>query len=341
MKTKRKRINLGLQGGGSHAAIAWGVLDYLLEDGRLDIEGISATGSGSMNAIVLADGMLHQDRDHARQALHDFWTQISNAQKPFQLQSLFNIPWLNTDKYSPAHSPAYLYFDFMTHIFSPYQFNPFNMNPLKDILEKSIDFEALKAQSEIKLFISATNVKTCKVKIFTNQELSTDAILASACLPTIFQAVEIDGQYYWNGGYIGNPAIFPLIYHCDSKDVLIVHITPIRRPGLPKTPSEILNRINEISFNSSLMREMRAIAFVSDLIDSKNADGLNLKKMHMHSIRSDEEMVQYDISTKMNANWDFLTHLRDRGRHFAQQWMQENFSKIGKKSSIDIRKEYL
>lgn len=341
MKTKRKSINLGLQGGGAHGAFAWGILDYLLEDARLDIEGISATSAGSMNAVVVAQGLLHQDRDEARQVLLDFWKDISNSQKLFPLQPLIDIPWHNVHKYSLVNSPAYIYFELMTHILTPSQFNPFNINPLRNILDNFIDFERIKKESKIKLFLSATNVKTCKIKIFTNKELSTKVILASACLPTLFQTVEIDGQYYWNGGYLGNPAIFPLIYNCDSQDVVIVHINPINRPGLPQTPAEIFNRINEISFNSSLVREMRAIAFVTDLIDSKSAEGLGLKKMYIHAIRSDEDMAQYDISTKMNADWNFLTHLRDHGRHFAKIWLQENFSKIGKESSVCIRKEYL
>lgn len=340
-KKPHKTINLGLQGGGSHGAFAWGVLDYLLEDNRLDIEGLSATSAGSMNAIVLAQGLLNNDKDEARQKLYDFWRAISDSQKLLPLKPMLDIPSFNTHKFSLENSPLYNWLELTTHIFSPYQFNPFNINPMREILEDLIDFDALNKQTKIKLFICATNVENCKVKIFSNPDLSVDSVLASACLPTLFQAVEIDGEYFWDGGYIGNPALFPLIYNCNSQDIVIVHINPIVREGIPQTASEVLNRINEVSFNSSLMREMRAVAFVSGLIDSHEAEGLKLKKMHMHSIRSDEEMTQHDVSSKLNADWSFLIHLRDRGRHYAALWLAENYKKIGKESSIDIRKEFL
>lgn len=341
MKKTGKTINLGLQGGGSHGAFAWGVLDYLLEDGRLDIEGLSATSAGSVNAVVLAQGMLKNDKDEARQALHDFWLAISEYQQFSPLKTIPDIPGFPTDKFSLDGSPFYLWFELVSHILSPYQFNPYNINPLKDIMEQLIDFEAIRAQSQLKLFLCATNVETCKVKIFSKSEVCVDAVLASACLPLLFQAVEINGEHYWDGGYIGNPAIFPLIYQCDSPDVVIIHINPIIRKGVPKTSAEILNRINEISFNSSLMREMRAIAFVSSLIDSNSAESKGLKKMFMHSIRSDEEMSAHDVSSKMNAEWPFLIYLRDKGRLTAKKWLKSHFDKIGKESSIDINEEFL
>ena len=312
-----------------------------MEDGRLDIEGLSATSAGSMNAIVLAQGMLHNDRDEARQALHDFWHTISEYHQNIPFKDLLETSFYTHPKFSLDNTPFYTWFEFITHIFSPYQFNPMNLNPLKDVLEKMIDFETIKKRSKIKLFICATNVHTGKVKIFSKDELSINAILASACLPTVFQAVEVDGQHYWDGGYIGNPAIYPLIYNCNSKDIVIIHLNPIYRKDIPTTSGEILNRINEISFNSSLMREMRAIAFVTGLIDSKKAKGLDLKRMFIHSIRSDEEMSQHDVSTKLNANWDFFTYLYKRGRHYARLWIKETYDKIGKESSIDIRKEFL
>ncbi|MCW8399551.1 patatin-like phospholipase family protein [Legionella sp. PATHC038] len=341
MKKTRKTINLGLQGGGAHGAFTWGVLDYLLEDGRLDIEGLSSTSAGTMNAAILAQGLLNNDRDEARQALYDFWEEISKVNSLMSFKHWFGDSWFSLEQFSLDHSPFYFWFEIITHLMSPYQFNPFNLNPMRTILENSIDFEALRKRSTVKLFVCATNVETGKVRIFTNPELTVDTLLASGCLPFLFQSVKIKDQYYWDGGYIGNPAIYPLIYNCTCQDVVIVHINPIIRPGSLYHVGEILNRVNEVSFNSSLMREMRAIAFVTDLIDSKQTEGLDLKRMHMHSIRSDDEMTKHDVSTKLNADWNFLVYLRDRGRLIAKKWCQDNFSKIGKESSVDIRKEFL
>ncbi len=343
MKKKKKKINLGLQGGGAHGAFAWGVLDYLLEDGRLEIDGLSATSAGSVNAAVLTSGLVNNDKDEARQKLHEFWLAISQSQNGSMLSSSYNLHNFSDEaaEYSLSNSPFYKMFDLVSHVMSPYQFNPFNINPLKEIIEKHVDFDAINKNKKIKLFLCATNVETCKVKIFSTPDISVDTVLASACLPFLFQAVEINGEYFWDGGYIGNPAIFPLIYSCDSTDVIIVHINPIFRPGVPKTSSEILNRINEVSFNSSLMREMRAIAFVSSLIDKKIIKEHAMKKMLIHSIRSDEDMTKFDVSSKMNTDWKFLTYLRDRGRTVAKQWIKKNYDKIGIESSIDIRGEFL
>lgn len=341
MKKKNKIINLGLQGGGAHGAFAWGALDYLLEDGRLDVEGLCATSAGSMNAVVLAQGMLHQDRDEARQMLFDFWLAVSESPKLTSFNSLGATSWLKNTKYSLDNSLFYIGFELMSRLLSPYQFNPFNINPLKTILEQFIDFDALRASSQIKLFICSTNIQTGKVKVFNTEEVTIESVLASACLPYLFQAVEIEGEYYWDGGYVGNPNLFPLIYNCTCPDVVVVHINPINRSELPQTEAEILNRINEISFNSSLMREMRVVAFITKLIESKQAPNLNLKKMYVHSIRDDQEMTQHDLSSKLNTDWDFLTHLRDCGRQVAKTWLKHNFSKIGKESSINIRNEFL
>ena len=338
-EAKVKNINLALQGGGAHGAFAWGVMDYLLEDGRVDFEGVSATSAGAMNAAALAQGLLNNNKDEARAVLEKFWRAVSDAGSkytPFKME----LPWTQND-YSLDNSPLYIAFDFMTRMFSPYQFNPTNFNPLKEVIEEHIDFEAIRKHSKLKLFICATNVETNKVRIFENKELSVNAVLASACLPFLFQSVEVDGEFYWDGGYIGNPAIFPIIYNCSSTDVMIVHINPIVRKGVPKTAPEILNRINEVSFNASLMREMRAIAFIAKMIENGTIKDHNMKNMLIHSIRTDDEMAQHSVSSKMNTDWNFLIHLRDLGRDVAKKWMKDNYSKLGKESSIDIRKEFL
>jgi NTE family protein len=282
-KRVTKTINLALQGGGAHGAFTWGVIDRLLEDGRLDFDGIVATSAGAMNAAVLACGLAEGGLDGARTALTNFWRRVSHAGIWSPLQpTVFDRLMQNQTTES---SPAFLAFDMMTRLLSPYQFNPFNLNPLRMVLEKSVDFDVIRAaHCPIKLFLCATNVRSGKVKIFDNSEVSIDAVMASACLPFLFQAVEIGGEAYWDGGYMGNPAIFPLIYNCDSRNVLVININPIRRDEIPRTATGILNRINEISFNSSLMREMRAIAFVTDLIDQDKALSAKLKKIHIHSI---------------------------------------------------------
>lgn len=339
----KKSINLALQGGGAHGAFCWGVLDYLLEKNNLHFEGISATSAGAVNAVVLAQGLLHRDPEEARQTLDDFWKTISEHGIPYQFFNPYSMMQSLTegDKFGLEYSPLYQSFDFMTKILSPYQFNPFNVNPLRKILEKKIDFAAINAHSKLKLFLCATNIETCKIRIFSNPQLSVDAVLASACLPFLFQSVEIEGEHFWDGGYIGNPPVYPIIYNCESHDVVIVHINPINRQGIPKTLTEILNRINEVSFNSSLMREMRAISFVSKLINDGIIDGNKMKKMFIHSVRSDEEMVKHSVSSKMNTDWKFLTYLKEEGRKVAKVWLEENYDKIGNATSIDLNKEFL
>ncbi len=337
---RTKPINLALQGGGAHGAFAWGILDRLLEDGRLEVEGVSATSAGAMNAVVLAHGLRLGGRDGAREALERFWQGVSDAaswSSPFQ-----QLPWMKGwGGHTLEYSPLYLMTDLMLRVFSPYQFNPFNFNPLRQVLEEQVDFEALRRASPLKLYLCATNVETGKVRIFENHEIGPDAVLASACLPFLFQAVEIEGEHYWDGGYVGNPAIFPLIYHCDCRDVLMVHINPIVRRGVPTTAAEILNRINEVSFNSSLMREMRAIAFVTGLIQRGKVAAEEMKELYVHSLRADDIMASLGVSSKLNADWDFLCQLRDQGRDQADLWLRAHFDAIGKRSSVDIREAFL
>ncbi|MBI3454093.1 MAG: patatin-like phospholipase family protein [Rhodospirillales bacterium] len=330
-----KTINLALQGGGAHGAFAWGVLDRLFEDERIAIEGLSATSAGAMNAVVAAHGFTAGGRAGARQALDDFWRAISETAWPGSWWPDFGR--LAGYRAAPSHFAIGL----LARLFSPYQFNPLDINPLRDLIERTVDFAALRAQCPIKLFLCATNVRSGKVKIFGNRELSAAAVLASGCLPHLFQAVEVDGAHYWDGGYMGNPAIFPLIYHCDCRDVVVIHINPIERDELPTTPDEIMNRLNEISFNSSLMREMRAIAFVSKLIDSGDVRDNALHRVLIHAIDAEEFMRDLGAASKFDPNWSFLTRLRDIGRERAGEWIERNFARLGVESTIDIRAKYL
>jgi NTE family protein len=336
-------INLALQGGGAHGAFAWGVIDKLLEDGRLDIKAISATSAGSMNAVVMAYGMTIGGAEGARGKLEEFWRSVSEAGLMYSPVRTFPWDkWLAGFGLHPDQNPSFAAFDALTHLFSPYQLNPFNFNPLREVLEKVVDFKELATNTKAtRLFVSATNVRTGKIKVFENEGLTADKVLASACLPYIFQAVEIDGEAYWDGGYMGNPAIFPLIYHGASHDVLIVHINPLVRTKLPTTAAEIFDRINEISFNSSLMREMRAIAFVTKLIEAEKLDEGRYNRMRIHAIMNDAEMTALGVASKLSPDWDFLCHLRDAGRLSAANWLAGNLEGVGKHSTVDIVATYL
>ena len=335
-----KTLNLALQGGGAHGAFTWGVLDRLLEDSRIDFEGVVATSAGAMNAAVMTYGLVEGGREGARKALANFWRRVSHAAALSPIQpTVFDRMTANRSLNS---SPPFIMFDLVTRLLSPYQFNPMNLNPLREVLEKSVDFSALNsARCRIKLHLCATNVRTGKIRVFGNDEISADAVMASACLPFIFQAVEIDGEAYWDGGYMGNPAIFPLIYSCAAADVLIVHVNPMNRPELPTTAIEIMNRINEISFNSSLMREMRAIEFVTQLIDMGMGKLPDLKRMYIHAISGDALMLDLGVASKLNADWDFLIGLRDAGREQAGAWINTNYDAIGSRSTVDIKATYL
>jgi len=339
----RKPVNLALQGGGAHGAFAWGVLDKLLEDDRLAVDAISATSAGAMNAVVMAYGISLGGRDGARAKLLEFWSEISRAGslyspvRPMPWESWFTLNHRQHDV-----SASFFLFQMITHIWSPYQINPLGLNPLKDVLEKVVDFDRLNyCPHATRLFLSATNVRTGKIRIFENHEITCDSVLASACLPYLFKAVEIDGEHYWDGGFLGNPAIFPLIYRGASNDVIVVHINPLVRDRVPKTAPEIFDRMNEISFNSSLMREMRGIAFVSRLLEDDALDDRRYSKMLIHAISDDEEMGHHGVSTKLSPDWDFLCHLRDAGRRAAEKWLAEHLGRVGVATSIDIAGVYL
>ncbi|MGH8592431.1 MAG: patatin-like phospholipase family protein [Gammaproteobacteria bacterium] len=325
-----KTVNLALQGGGAHGAFAWGVLDRLIEDGRLQIDGLTATSAGSMNASVYAYGKMMGGPDGAREALHNFWRKISQAGELY-----------SPIKYMPL---SFLLFETWTRLFSPYQFNPFNFNPLRQVLSESVDFEKLVMCKSTNLFINTTNARTGRVRVFRNEEITLDVVLASACLPFLFQAVEIDGEHYWDGGYTGNPPLHPLFYHTQSRDVVILHINPMYQESIPTQAPEIANRINEISFNSSLLKELRAIAFVNKLLEEgwlKDEYRSKLKHVLVHSIHADSALGDLTLASKFNCDWNFLTELRDRGRQTAEQWLDQNFEHIGERATVDLREEYL
>lgn len=329
-----KSINLALQGGGSHGAFTWGVLDRLLEDERITIEAISGTSAGAMNAVALADGLQRNGREGARAALHDFWQSASRAT---WLSLIQRTPWDRvTGNWSLNHSPGYLALDLVSRLVSPYELNPLNINPLKDFLTEHIDFNAVQCCSAVKLFIPATNVRTGRVRVFTNDDLSPDAVMASACLPHLFPAVEIEGEGYWDGGYTGNPALHPLIYRCAVCDIVIVQINPINVPNIPKTARDIQDRVNEITFNSSLLAELRAIRFVTRQLAEGHLDPAHYKHMLIHRIDGEVELKGLGASSKLNAEWDFLQMLHTKGREAASAWLDRNFDDIGERSTLDL-----
>ena len=333
---ERRVVNLALQGGGSHGAFAWGVLDRLLEEETLQFEGISGTSAGAANAVVLADGFAAGGREGAREALRGYWQRVSDlwSRGPFKPPL---ISGKNSD-FGLENSPGFRFIEPMTHFASPYQLNPFNFNSFRDMLAEAIDFDRVRRQTALKLFICATDVQTAKVKIFAGKGLRVDHVLASTCLPLLMQAVEIDGDYYWDGMYSGNPAIYPLVYECESRDILLVHITPAERPGVPTTSPAIMNRMQEISSNTSLIREMRMIASYNKLIEQGRMGGG--KRMLMHVIEAEEFIRAFSWSSRLNADWEFLQHLYNVGRARADQWLEANFDRLGIESTVDLDFRY-
>lgn len=330
-----KSINLALQGGGAHGAFTWGVLDRFLEDDKIVIEAISGTSAGAMNAVVVADGIMRGGAESAREALLEFWQAVSEAGTASPVKRTPIDVLLGN--WNLDNSPGYHLADAMSRMFSPYQANPLNINPLKTVLEQSVDFDRVRSCDKIKLFISATNVETGRVKIFNRRQLTADMVMASACLPLVYQAVEIDGIPYWDGGYVGNPVLFPFYSKCNSRDIVVVQINPIVREGAPKTPHAILNRMNEITFNGSLLKEFRALDFVRRLIDDGRLKDNGYRKMFVHVVQNQDALKPMGASSKMNSEWQFLIHLRDLGRKTANEWITSNTKFLGVESTVDLR----
>jgi NTE family protein len=330
-RSDTKKIDLALQGGGAHGAFTWGVLDRLLDDHRIEIEGISGTSAGAMNAVALAQGLAGGGRKSAQELLSGFWKKVSEAGRMSPIQrSFFDVMM---GRWSLDLSPSFLLFESLTRTFSPYEFNPLNVNPLRDIVADFFDFDVINRAPLPKLFLSATNVRTGRPKVFRQPAISVDATMASACLPFLFQAVEIDGEAYWDGGYMGNPPIFPLIDETEARDIVIVQINPFTRDKIPRTAYEINNRLNEITFNASLAKELRAAAFLWEIIHHEGLDRQAYREGRLHLIQSEEEMQKLSVSSKLNSEWVFLQHLHDIGWRTAEKWLLEHFDDLGARSS--------
>ena len=326
----RKTTNLALQGGGSHGAFTWGVLDALLEDRRLDFEGATGTSAGAMNAVVLAHGLAraHADgkrgqdaREVARAALSRFWDGVGVLGT-----FMSGLPL-------PATQAMASWF---TQWITPAQANPLGLNPLRQLLERDVDFELLARQRQLKVFVCATNVRTGRGEIFSGKRLSSDAVMASACLPALFQPVKIEDEYYWDGGYSGNPAIYPLIYETDSRDVVLVQINPIEAPYQPgASAQEVMERVNEITFNSSLLAEMRAIDFVTRLLAEGRVDPARYRAVLLHRVDGGAALAEFGAASKARADVSFLRRLFALGREAGQCWLGAHFGDIGVRSTLE------
>ncbi|WP_295606547.1 patatin-like phospholipase family protein [uncultured Lamprocystis sp.] len=334
MTTAVKKIDLGLQGGGAHGAFTWGVLDRLLSEERIQIEGISGTSAGAMNAVVVADGLAQGGREGARDALKRFWRAVSEAGKTSPIQRTWVDQMLG--RWSLDYSPGYIAMDLMSRLVSPYEMNPLNLNPLRDLVASLVDFDRVNHCESVQLFISATNVRTGRPHVFKSPDITVDTVMASACLPFVFQAVEIDGEAYWDGGFMGNPVLYPLIEETTARDLVIVQINPLIREGVPRTARDILNRINEIDFNSSLLKDIRAILMLKMLGAAPEHQDERLRDLAIHRIHAEHDLADLGVSSKMNAEWAFLEHLHDIGRRAADCWISEHWEDLGVRSTYPL-----
>jgi NTE family protein len=320
MAHQLRSLNFALQGGGALGALTWGVLDRLLEEPKLRIEAISGTSAGAMNAAALASGWATDGRRGAQKNLTDFWTAIGDSAPTLRAPNRFLMD--------------------LSRLFSPQQLNPFDINPLRKIIDEHIDFKALHARRAIRLFIAATKLRTGSLKLFENKELSADALLASACLPTLNQAIEIDGEPYWDGGYSGNPAIYPLLYRCRTPDVMVVRLQPLEREAFPTSADDIRARMVDFQFNAPFLREMRNFVLAKRAIEKQwvPIGGLarKLKRLNFHLIEADDVIAKMGADKALHPTPAFLLELKEEGRNRAEAWLERNGSSVGQRSSVDL-----
>lgn len=334
-KTARKTINLALQGGGAHGAFTWGVLDALLEDGRLEIEAISGTSAGAMNGAVLMTGLTKGGPEGARKALSAFWRDVSlDGHISPNARALFDVlmtPW----KIGAAAGQSVM--DASRNVYSPYDYNPLDINPLCGVVESHIDFKMLRETEGPELFIAATSVHNGKLRIFSRKELTADMLMASAALPLLFRAVYVDGEPFWDGGYMGNPALFPLFKVEETDDIILVQINPIERDNVPDNTMDIMERVNEITFNSPLLNEFRAIEFVARLVEGGVLHDNKHKAIRMHRIEAQALLNSFGTASKLQADWAFFTKLFEIGQGSAKQFMSRHFDDLGKRATLDLK----
>jgi NTE family protein len=333
--TKVKKIDVALQGGGAHGAYSWGVIDRLLDEPRIEIDGICGTSAGAMNGVCTIYGLNKGGRNLAKHLLVKFWHKISEAGKLSPLQPSWFDKMMGPGNMD--YSPSYKFFTMASENLSPGQMNPLKLNPLEKILNELIDFDELHKMSPPKLFVCATNVKTCEPKIFGPSEITSKAIMASACLPYMYAAVEINGEFYWDGGYMGNPPLSPLTEHTEgTDDILLIQVNPFNTNTVPSNIEEIKDRVNEISFNSSLALEIKHMEFINDLVDKGITLDGKLKKINLHRISADNALGEFNLSSKLNTSWDFLMHLKNTGYQACDKWIEANYDNIEERSTFHI-----
>jgi NTE family protein len=333
----RKRVNLALQGGGAHGAFTWGVLDALLADGRLDIEGLSGTSAGAMNAAMVVCGIAGGGPDAARKKLANFWRAVAiDGELQGPQRAIFNM-LLGAWKMGSNGGAGWL--GSFSPMLAPSEFNPLDINPLRSVVETHIDFARVREQTLLKLFVAATNVHTGKVRVFRGDELTADMLMASAALPTLFKAVEVNGQPFWDGGYMGNPVLFPFFTETQTEDIILVQINPISRDETPESTHDIMERVNEITFNASLLHELRAIDFVRRLMDAGRLNDTHYKRIRMHRIEAQDELRQFGAASKLQADWAFFSQLHDIGRQAGKRFLKRHFDSIGVEGTLDIQAE--
>lgn len=335
-ETPRKAVNLALQGGGAHGAFTWGVLDVLLADGRLEIEGLSGTSAGAMNAAMVVCGLAGGGPDAARRKLEKFWRAVAvDGDLNAPQRALFDM-LLGAWKFGSGGATGWFP---QLQPPSPYAFNPLDINPLRDVVTQHIDFDRVRGYEPLKLFVAATNVHTGKVRVFHRHEITADMLMASAALPSVFKAVEVEGQSFWDGGYMGNPVLFPFFTETKTEDIILVQINPMVRDETPDTSREIMERVNEITFNASLLHELRAIDFVRRLIDAGRLGDTHYKRIRMHRIEAQDELLKFGAASKMSADWTFFEELHAIGRKAAQTFLRKHFDSIGVEGTLDLRAE--
>jgi NTE family protein len=336
---EKKKVAIALQGGGSHGAFTWGVMDALLEDDRIEIEGVSGTSAGGMNATAIIQGLLKNGNKGAREMLKIYWTKLGEMGKKSPLQ--FNANEKKVNHYDLSSNPTFQLMNLMGTFLSPYQTNPHNKHPMRPLVDEIFDFPLLQKAKDHKLFLCATHIASGKLKIFTGKEITPDTLLASACVPSLFQAIEVDGDFYWDGGFIGNPAIYPLIYNCKTPDVIVIQIRRVHDPIVPRTVHDINNRLGEITQNACLTREMRAIAFISQLIDDGIIPPGKIKKLNMHLIRDDAFFGSLDRATGFSSDPDFLAYLFGQGRKCGKKWIEQHFEGVGNRTTADLAEDFV
>ena len=330
-----KKILLALQGGAALGAFGWGVLDRLLEDRRLDVEGVSGTSSGAVNALLVAYGLIGNDRHAARAVLESFWKRISEESEKRRWEKLRSIPLLGSKLFQIRRKEVFL--ELMSRMLLPYQYDPSTMDPLRTVIGETVNFDVLRSSNAIQLFINATNIATNKNRVFSRDDVSLDAVCASCCLPFLFDAVEIDGEKYWDGAYLGNPTVYPLIYECSASDIILVFSSHLGPKSAPGTSPEIISRICQVSFTSALVRELRAIKFVTELIEKGYVTGeAGMRKVNIHIIAPSSDDPETGADTNFSADWPNLKKVHGRGRHAADAWLQDNFGLIGQRSTVDL-----